>query len=291
MSFYKYSLEFDPAKSGRSQGYDIDASYKDLAQACKAMEGRSVSAARKLLEEAIELKKPIRFYKFNKGMGHRSQLGGKKGKFPRKECRLLLKILANAYSNALSNGVEGKDAVVLHAIAYKQNAFPRYRRFFVSSHTIGYGKQAIRSDYVTARVEMVVGEKGTKRAPALTTAQKASLKKKMKQERNAAQEAMKKADEKKAGKKQETKAEPKSEAKNEEKAEVKRDTMREADSKHEAKQETGRESKSEVKHELKPEVKPETGLGLKLEVRAESGRESKPESKVEVKAELGHGQK
>ncbi|OIO24522.1 50S ribosomal protein L22 [Candidatus Micrarchaeota archaeon CG1_02_55_22] len=161
MGLYKYSVTYDAEKSAPAQAFDINASYKDLTQVLRAIRGKSVKDAKKILDEAITLKRAIRFSKFNKGMGHRSELGGKKGKYPAKECRIALHMLNNAFANAQSKGLD-ENAVVLHAAAYKQNVFPRYRTFFVGGNTLGYGKQAIFSRYVTARAEIVVGEKGLK---------------------------------------------------------------------------------------------------------------------------------
>lgn len=163
MSFYNYALEFESDKSGRAQCYDLNCSYKDLSQVLASVQGVSVAKARGKLEDAIALKKAIPFSKFNKGMGHRSELGGKKGKYPKKEAKLALELLANAIANAKSKGLDEKSLAVLHACAYKQNVFPRYRRFFASSTILGYGKQAVFSSYVTARAEMVVGEKDAKK--------------------------------------------------------------------------------------------------------------------------------
>ncbi|MGC8851411.1 MAG: 50S ribosomal protein L22 [Candidatus Micrarchaeia archaeon] len=159
MGLYKYAFKVeDEKKVARAQGYDYNASYKDLTQVCRAIRGKNVDDARKILSEAIALKKAIPYHKFNKGLGHRSELGGKKGRYPRKEARIVLQLLNNAVANAEHKGLDNEKLFVKSAIAYKQNTFPRYRRFWVGGATLGYGKQAIRSDYVTARVEITLAE-------------------------------------------------------------------------------------------------------------------------------------
>ena len=159
MGLYKYSVTADKAKVARAQGYDLDISYKDLTNVCAAMRNRSVAKARKVLEDAIALSVPIPFKKFSKGVGHRSQLGGRKGRFPRKECRAALAILNNAVANANRKGFDESLLFVKGAVAYKQNVLPRYRRIWVGGMTLGYGKQATRSDYVTARIEITLEER------------------------------------------------------------------------------------------------------------------------------------
>lgn len=205
MALYEYAKSFDAAHSSRSQRYDINASYKDLCQVCAAIKGKPLEKAVNILEEAIELKMPIPFRKFNTGMGHRSQLGGRKGKFPKKECAIMLEMLENAAAGALGKGIEEKNAIVLHAQAYKQNVLPRYRRFFASSHTLGYGKQAVFSNYSTARVELVLGDKDAKELPRKTNKQLAKEKKERKQA------ARKTGEKKETAEVKETKAEKKEE--------------------------------------------------------------------------------
>ncbi|MFA6330122.1 MAG: 50S ribosomal protein L22 [Candidatus Micrarchaeia archaeon] len=160
MGLYKYSVKVDDkAKVGQAQGYDLDISYKDLCNVCAALRHRNVAKARTILNEAIELKIPILFKKFNTGVGHRSQLGGRKGRFPKKECKAALAVLNNAVANATKKGLDEKLLFVKNACAYKQNVLPRYRRTWVGGAALGYGKQAIRSDYVTARMEITVEER------------------------------------------------------------------------------------------------------------------------------------
>ncbi len=159
MGLYKYSVKADKAKVGQAQGYDLDVSYKDLCNVCAALRNRNVAKARSILDDAIALKIPILFKKFNTGVGHRSQLGGRKGRFPKKECRAALAILNNAVANATKKGLDESLLCVKSACAYKQNVLPRYRRTWVGGAALGYGKQAIRSDYVTARMEITVEER------------------------------------------------------------------------------------------------------------------------------------
>lgn len=160
MGLYDYAHKAaDEKKVARSQGYDYNASYRDLTQVCRAIKHKPVPVARKILEQAIDMTKAIRFHKFKKGMGHRSELGGQQGKYPKKEARIVLQLLDNAVANAQNKGLEEESLFVENALAYKQNTFPRYRKYWVSGAVLGYGKQAIRSDYVTARVEITLTEK------------------------------------------------------------------------------------------------------------------------------------
>ncbi|MFH1779983.1 MAG: 50S ribosomal protein L22 [Candidatus Micrarchaeota archaeon] len=156
MGLYKYS--FETKGLGTAQIHDVDCSYKDLSQVLRAIKRKNIIEAKKVLNDAIQMKKPIRFTKFNTGMGHRSELGGKKGKYPKKECKYAMQLLNNAIANSIKKGMDETKLVVKHASANKQNVLRRYRHQFVGSATLGYGKHAMWSNYVTAKAEIGLGE-------------------------------------------------------------------------------------------------------------------------------------
>ncbi|MFH1443174.1 MAG: 50S ribosomal protein L22 [Candidatus Micrarchaeota archaeon] len=179
MSLYKFSFKVrDEKEVARAQAYDLDASYKDLANVFHALKGKTLPAAKKLLEECIAMKKPIRYVKFNKGLGHRSQLGGKKGRFPKKEARIVLTLLKSAEANANFKGLDIETLVVRQGAAYKQNVMRRYRQHFGSSITLGYGKQSIWANYETCRAEIVLAKGSEKDLMKMIKAQKKSAEKK-----------------------------------------------------------------------------------------------------------------
>ncbi|MFA4946552.1 MAG: 50S ribosomal protein L22 [Candidatus Micrarchaeia archaeon] len=155
---YKYSAKVGE-KDACAQGHDWDASYKDLVNIARAIKNKDVAKARIVLDEAIALKHAIRYTKHNTGCGHRSELGGRKGRYPMKECRLVRKLLENAVANATGKGMDESKLMVKSARAFKQNEFPRYRRFWVGSVTLGYGRRAVWANYITSRMEIVVSEK------------------------------------------------------------------------------------------------------------------------------------
>ena len=165
MALYNYSRDFKDELVGRAQGHDLNAAYKDLTQVCRAIRGQHPDKAKKILEEAIALKTAIPYSKFNTGMGHRSELGGKKGRYPKKECKMILALLENAVANAEHAGLSKENMFVKHAAAYKQNVFPRHRKYWASGMILGYGKQATWANYATAWAEVIVADrKGVKKA-------------------------------------------------------------------------------------------------------------------------------
>ncbi|MEM4255314.1 MAG: 50S ribosomal protein L22 [Candidatus Norongarragalinales archaeon] len=160
MGLFKYSVvEDESVKTSKAQQHDMNCSYKDLSQVFAAIKGKTVADAVSILNGAVEMKKAIRYHKYAKHIGHRSELGGKKGRYPKKECKIALDLLENAKANAVHKGMDESALYVKHAAAYKQNVLKRYKNYFTSPRTLGYGKQSIWSNYVTCWAELVLGER------------------------------------------------------------------------------------------------------------------------------------
>ncbi len=159
MGLYDFSYKVaDEKEVARAQAFDIDASYKDLSNVFAAIKGKSIPDAKKTLEDCISMKKAIQYRKFSKHLGHRKELHGRKGRYPKKEARIALILLKSAEANANFKGLEVNSLVVRQAAAYKQSVIRRMRHHFGSSITLGYGKQALYADYSTCRAEIVLAK-------------------------------------------------------------------------------------------------------------------------------------
>jgi len=187
MGVYKFAYQ-TKEKSARAQVMDLNVSYKDLVNICNAIKGKEVAQAQKILADALTMKKAIPYTKFNTGLGHRSDLGGKKGRYPQKETKVMQKLLGSAIANATAQGMDANKLFIINVQANKQNTFARYRRFFASSAVLGYGKHAYRADMLTAKAEITLVERepkakkqkakkgGASKAPAAPAAKPAAAK-------------------------------------------------------------------------------------------------------------------
>lgn len=144
-----YSYRFGDDAVGKARLEDADASYKDLAEVCSNIRGRSTAAALSLLEKAAEGEMPILYRKYISGLAHRKELCGRPGRYPKKAAKLVLGTLRSAIASAKAKGLS-EDLVVVHAAANKKDVFPRLAP---------KGGKRSRSYYETARVEIVVREK------------------------------------------------------------------------------------------------------------------------------------
>jgi len=199
----QYSILIDKKGVAMAQGYDINASYKDLSVVCDAIRYLKVESAMSVLEGVIAVKTPILFLRYNKYMGSRHELGGKKGAFPSKAASEVKKVLVNAVANSKGKGLDADSLYVVHASANKT----RIERRKPSKGSLSWGRGAygmsasVHSDIEYAKVEIGLAPAEEK---ALTNNMKYFIK-----ARNKISEVKQKPKQKAAASKQEAKHEAK----------------------------------------------------------------------------------
>jgi ribosomal protein L22 len=160
-----YSCIIEKGKEGdfaSSRVEGVDASVKDLVEVCGNIRYKPVGDALALLEAAAIGAMPILYRGNNRHLGHRRELGGRKGRYPKKSVKIVLKALKSAIANAQSKGLS-EELIVMHACANKKAEFGR-----LSSK----GRRNY-SGLITARIEIVLKEKeGAKRPEKKIKAEK-----------------------------------------------------------------------------------------------------------------------
>lgn len=146
MKGYSYEFEKEGTASARAEG--VDVSYKDIVEACGRIRGKTIAWAVDFLERAARGEIPILFKRHNKKLGHRKELRGQKGRYPKKAAAILLKVLKSAFANARTKGL-GEDLIIAHVAANKKSTYPR----------LAAKGRRVRSDYEISRVEIVLKEK------------------------------------------------------------------------------------------------------------------------------------
>ncbi len=168
MGLFKYSIKVaDEKRAARAQVHDVNASHKDLSQVLGAIKYKTIAQATKILDEAITKTKAIPYKKFATRLGHRSELGGRKGRYPIKEAKVALELLKNAVANAEAKGLDKEKLVVAGECAHKQNLFMRARKYWASGINIGYGRQSYASKYVTCWAEIALVEREPRQKKAI----------------------------------------------------------------------------------------------------------------------------
>lgn len=129
--------------SARLEG--VDASYKDLTQVCGRITNKDAAWAINFLLRASKAEIPILYKRHNKRLGHRKELGGKKGRYPKKSAKIVMKVLQSAVANGIVRGL-GESYTIMTATANKKFIYPRMA---------SKGRRA-RAYYELARVEIII---------------------------------------------------------------------------------------------------------------------------------------
>lgn len=114
----------------KAVGLDLPISTKHSIEICNHIRGKSLTQAKKILDEAVNLQKAIPFKRFNGDVGHRKGHIGA-GRYVPKACGTIKHILESAQANAVFQGLSANDLVIRHISAQKaanQQHFGRARR-------------------------------------------------------------------------------------------------------------------------------------------------------------------
>ncbi len=123
---YAYKPE-DETKAAKAMGYEMPISFKHAVEICRVIRGKKIEEAKKILEEVVEMKRPIPFKKYKKKVGHKKGLEKwYAGRYPQKAAKYILKVLRNLEANAEYKGLDKDKLVIVHAQAQKGRVLKRY---------------------------------------------------------------------------------------------------------------------------------------------------------------------
>jgi len=100
----KYAFKVDNEKMAKALGKDLPISMKFSTQICKAIKGKSIQRAKRILQDVINMKKPIPMSRFNRDLAHKRGMGP--GRFPVNAAKEILKIVEQVESNAQFKGFD-----------------------------------------------------------------------------------------------------------------------------------------------------------------------------------------
>lgn len=158
MSNYSYNLDRQDVVFAKL--YDINVSYKSLNAVCNAIRYKNVNDAMRVLDQVISMEMPILYKRYSKKIGARSELGGRKGRYPQKAAKEVKKVLANAVANAGNKGLNGESMFVVHASSNKTVIVRRNpSRGSLAWGRGMYGRSSINhSDIEYAKIEIGIAD-------------------------------------------------------------------------------------------------------------------------------------
>ena len=187
---YNYSRKFEKEDSiAKAVGMDLPVSTKHCIEICNWIRNKRLEHAISMLEDVVKEKRNLPFKRFNKGVGHKRE--GMAGRYPKKACTEVMKVLKLVGTNAQFKGLNTPSLEIIHVCAHKAATPPHYGRFF--------GRVTKRT-----HVEVVVEEK--EKAPKEKKTE-VKAKKKEKTEKKPAEEVKTKKKEEKPKEKKEIKPE------------------------------------------------------------------------------------
>lgn len=105
-----YTQYTDPDKTAKAIGKEKPVSPKDSREICRMVRGKSVAVAIRMLEEVIDLKRPVPFGRYNTGVAHKIGVGP--GRFPKKSAMAILEVIQSAKHNAEYKGLDSENMKV-----------------------------------------------------------------------------------------------------------------------------------------------------------------------------------
>lgn len=122
----------DPDRTAIASGRDLRVSPKASREICAYIRGMRLAEAERVLEEVMDMRRPIPFVRHNKKVPHRRGLQGfYAGRYPVKAAGEILKVLKQVEANAEFKGLLVDRLRIIHIATHRarviRNYIPRAR--------------------------------------------------------------------------------------------------------------------------------------------------------------------
>jgi large subunit ribosomal protein L22 len=122
MMMKDYNKETMAKVTGRS----LSISTKQSIEVCNFIRGKNLQKMKDYLKDVIDMKKAVKFTRFNKGLGHKKGIGP--GRYPINTVTEILMLLESAESNAQLKGLNSANLIIGHINADKASSAWHYGR-------------------------------------------------------------------------------------------------------------------------------------------------------------------
>jgi len=119
-----YTAQADPDTTSKAIAKELPISPKFSREICRMVKGKKVDVAIRMLEEVVELRRPVPIRRYNMGVAHKKGVGP--GRFPKKAAAAIIKVLQSAKSNAEYKGLDADNMRVRIISAHHGRTIPGY---------------------------------------------------------------------------------------------------------------------------------------------------------------------
>jgi large subunit ribosomal protein L22 len=128
MPQWKYSVQgLDPDRTAIASGRDLRIKPKIAREICNHIKGMKLEEAKEFLEDVIQMKKAVPYYRYRGKIPHRKQLQGHDaGRFPEKAAGAILKILDSVEANAEFKGLYADRLRIIHLVAHRGRVIRKF---------------------------------------------------------------------------------------------------------------------------------------------------------------------
>lgn len=128
MPSWKYSVQgLDPEKTAIASGRDLRVKPKVARELCNQLNGMRLEEAKVYLEDVIDKKRAVPYYRYRRKVPHRKELQGHDaGRFPEKTAEEILKILNSVEANAEFKGLYADRLKIVHMAAQRGRVIRKY---------------------------------------------------------------------------------------------------------------------------------------------------------------------
>ncbi|MCD7781466.1 MAG: 50S ribosomal protein L22 [Methanosphaera sp.] len=147
---YSYQAK-EGEKIAKASGHSLKISPKHSVEICRTIRNMYLEDAKAYLEDVIEKRTVVPFKRYNKKVGHRSDLQGwPSGRYPVKAAAEILKIVENAEANAENAELDVENLKLVHASANRGQVIRGW-----TPRAFG---RASPSNTPTTHIQIVLGE-------------------------------------------------------------------------------------------------------------------------------------
>ena len=123
-----YSFKnYDKEHMAKALGVALPISFKYSVEICSFIKNRTLSDAKKVLQEVINKKTAVPFRRFDFDLGHKRKIGP--GRYPEKASKEFIKLIESVEANAQFKGLNTSNLVITHISAHNSGKAWHYGRF------------------------------------------------------------------------------------------------------------------------------------------------------------------